>query len=96
MSPRLLGRMGSTLGLAGSKREAMPTTIQSEVKMYFIHWHKCIILNSISATAVVNILSFDLDAYSGYFLCFAVAMGFVMIANLNAIGIVASNFFLAR
>ena len=34
--------------------------------------------------------------FSGYFLCFAVAMGFVMIANLNAIGIVASNFFLAR
>ena len=33
---------------------------------------------------------------SGYFLCFSVAMGFVMIANLNVIGIVASNFFLAR
>ena len=54
------------------------------------------LLNRVSARAVVNILSFDLDLHSGYFLCFAVAMGFVMIANLNAIGIVASNFFLAR
>ena len=35
------------------------------------------------------------DPIRGYVLCFAVAMAFVMIAKLNAIGIIASNFFLA-
>ena len=35
------------------------------------------------------------DPWRGYVLVFLVAMGFVMIAKLNAIGVVASNFFLA-
>ena len=35
------------------------------------------------------------DPWRGYILVFVVAMGFVMIAKLNAIGVVASNFFLA-
>jgi len=35
------------------------------------------------------------DPWRGYVLVFAIAMGFVMIAKLNAIGVVASNFFLA-
>lgn len=35
------------------------------------------------------------DPWRGYILVFVVAMGFVMVAQLNAIGIIASNFFLA-
>lgn len=35
------------------------------------------------------------DPWRGYVLVFFIAMGFVMIAKLNAIGVVASNFFLA-
>ena len=35
------------------------------------------------------------DPWRGYVLVYLVAMGFVMIAKLNAIGVVASNFFLA-
>ena len=35
------------------------------------------------------------DPWRGYVLVFLIAMGFVMIAKLNAIGVVASNFFLA-
>ena len=35
------------------------------------------------------------DPWRGYILVFFVAMGFVMVAKLNAIGIIASNFFLA-
>lgn len=35
------------------------------------------------------------DPWRGYVLVFVIAMGFVMIAKLNAIGVVASNFFLA-
>eukprot|EP00092_Neocalanus_flemingeri_P010472 GFUD01011283.1.p1 GENE.GFUD01011283.1~~GFUD01011283.1.p1 ORF type:complete len:1082 (+),score=181.23 GFUD01011283.1:264-3509(+) len=35
------------------------------------------------------------DPWRGYILVFVVAMGFVMVAKLNAIGIIASNFFLA-
>jgi len=35
------------------------------------------------------------DPWRGYILVFIVAMGFVMVAKLNAIGIIASNFFLA-
>ena len=35
------------------------------------------------------------DPFRGYFLIFGASMGFVMLADLNAIGILASNFFLA-
>ena len=35
------------------------------------------------------------DPLRGYILIFAASMGFVMLADLNAIGILASNFFLA-
>ena len=35
------------------------------------------------------------DPWRGYILVFIVAMGFVMVAKLNAIGVIASNFFLA-
>ena len=35
------------------------------------------------------------DPWRGYILVFVVAMGFVMVAKLNAIGVIASNFFLA-
>ena len=35
------------------------------------------------------------DPWRGYVLVYLIAMGFVMIAKLNAIGVVASNFFLA-
>ena len=35
------------------------------------------------------------DPFRGYILIFVASMGFVMLADLNAIGILASNFFLA-
>ena len=35
------------------------------------------------------------DPFRGYILIFTASMGFVMLADLNAIGILASNFFLA-
>ena len=35
------------------------------------------------------------DPFRGYILIFFASMGFVMLADLNAIGILASNFFLA-
>ena len=35
------------------------------------------------------------DPFRGYILIFVASMGFVMLADLNAIGMLASNFFLA-
>ena len=35
------------------------------------------------------------DPFRGYIVVFIVAMGFVMMADLNAVGVLASNFFLA-
>ena len=35
------------------------------------------------------------DPWRGYLLVFGVAMGFAMIASLNGVSVVASNFFLA-
>jgi hypothetical protein len=35
------------------------------------------------------------DPYRGYLLVFVVAMALVMVASLNSVGVIASNFFLA-